>query len=114
MNIIKYITYENIFNGLYTTINYLSFIPSYIFKKRGISPDDINNTIEKLKNIQLNITKRIDQIDTNMNEFLHKSKESYKLGNKKSALYNLKLKKMESLLKINDINFLKFSQFSKV
>lgn len=108
MNIIKYLTYDNIFNGLCTTITYISYIPSYILsKRRGISPDDINNTIEKLKNIQLNIKNRIDQIDTNMNEFLYKSKEAYKIGNKKTALYNLKLKKMyeREKEKLDSINF---------
>jgi len=115
MDIIKYITYANIYNsmcaGLYTTYTVLSYIPSYIplllTRKKGVSPEDISNTIDKLKNIQTNIKNRMKHIDDNIEEFLRKSKTYYSTGNKRSAIYNLKLKKMyeREKEKLDSINF---------
>jgi len=81
MDLIKYITYAKIYSsissGLYNTYTILSYIPSYIsllsIRKKGVSTEDINNTINKLKNIQSNIKNRIIHIDTSIECFLQKS-----------------------------------------
>ena len=115
MDLIKYITYAKIYSsissGLYNTYTILSYIPSYIsllsIRKKGVSTEDINNTINKLKNIQSNIKNRIIHIDTSIECFLQKSKLYYTSGNKRSAIYNLKLKKMyeREKEKLDSINF---------
>ena len=112
MNYVKYLTYTNIYNsicsGLYSTYILLSYIPSYLpSHKKGVSPEAIGKTIDKLKNIQNNIKDRINHIDEHIEEFLSKSKIFYKNGNKRSAIYNLKLKKMyeREKEKLDSINF---------
>tara|TARA_B110000971_G_C20014052_1_gene503028 strand:+ start:623 stop:1408 length:786 start_codon:yes stop_codon:yes gene_type:complete len=112
MDYVKYITYTNIYSGLcsglYTTLTLLSYIPSLVrMRRKGVSPEDITNTIDKLNNIQTNIKKRIIHIDENIEEFLTKSKLYYTSGNKRSAIYNLKLKKMyeREKEKLESINF---------
>jgi len=118
MDIVKYITYANIYNsysnicngfctGIYTTYTLLSYIPSLMIRKKGVSSEDISNTIDKLKNIQTNIKNRITHIDENVAVFLEKSNLYYTHGNKRSAIYNLKLKKMyeREKEKLDSINF---------
>lgn len=111
MDIIKHITYAKIYssisNGLYTTYTILSFIPLLLVRRKGVSPEDINNTINKLKNIQTNIKNRISHIDTSVDCFSQKSTLYYNSGNKRSAIYNLKLKKMyeREKEKLDSINF---------
>ena len=98
MDYITNINFSSWFIGLY------NLIPS---KKKTYSQEDMTTTIEKLNNIQANITTRISSISTNIDEFLLKSKKYYKEGNKKSAVYNLKLKKMyeREKEKLESINF---------
>ena len=99
---------SNIYNILCTTFTYITYIPTYINQKRkGCLPEDIEKTIDNLKSIQNNIKERINQIDNNVIIFLRKSKELYTSGNKKNALYNLKLKKMyeREKEKLESINF---------
>jgi hypothetical protein len=98
MDYITNINFSNWFIGLY------NLIPS---KKKTYSQEDMTTTIEKLNNIQSNINTRIGSISTNIDEFLLKSKKYYKEGNKKSAVYNLKLKKMyeREKEKLESINF---------
>ena len=98
MDYITNINFSSWFIGLY------NLIPS---KKKTYSQEDMTTTIEKLNNIQANITTRISSISTNIEEFLLKSKKYYKEGNKKSAVYNLKLKKMyeKEKEKLESINF---------
>ena len=98
MDYITNINFSSLFIGLY------NLIPN---KKKTYSQEDMTTTIEKLNNIQANITTRISSISTNIEEFLLKSKKYYKEGNKKSAVYNLKLKKMyeREKEKLESINF---------
>jgi len=98
MEYITNINFASLFTGLY------NLIPS---KKKTYSQEDMAITIEKLNNIQNNIATRINSISTNIGEFLLKSKRYYKEGNKKSAVYNLKLKKMyeREKEKLESINF---------
>jgi len=98
MDYITNINFSSLFIGLY------NLIPS---KKKTYSQEDMITTIEKLNNIQSNITTRISSISKNIEEFLLKSKKYYKEGNKKSAVYNLKLKKMyeREKEKLESINF---------
>lgn len=98
MDYITNINFSSLFIGLY------NLIPN---KKKTYSQEDMITTIEKLNNIQSNITTRISSISTNIEEFLLKSKKYYKEGNKKSAVYNLKLKKMyeREKEKLESINF---------
>ena len=109
---------NNIFNIIvYNMENYIPNINLYglweglysIFtnRKKNYSPEDMNNTIDKLKNIQQNIIDRIGIIDKNIELFFNKSKKFYLDKNKKSAIYNLKLKKMyeREKEKLDSINF---------
>ena len=79
----------------------------FISKKKSYTQEDMKNTIDKLKNIQNNIIDRIENINNNINKFLKISIEKYRSGNKKSAIYNLKLKKMyeREKEKLDSINF---------
>lgn len=98
MDYITNINFSSLFIGLY------NLIPS---KKKTYSQEDMITTIEKLNNIQSNINTRISSISKNIEDFLLKSKKYYKEGNKKSAVYNLKLKKMyeREKEKLESINF---------
>ena len=98
MDYITNINFSTLFIGLY------NLIPS---KKKTYSQEDMITTIEKLNNIQSNINTRISSISKNIEDFLLKSKKYYKEGNKKSAVYNLKLKKMyeREKEKLESINF---------
>jgi hypothetical protein len=97
-NYIPTIDISGILSGIYNL---------FTFKKKVYTPEDMNNTISKLKNIQINITTRIENINNNINKFFTISKEKYIQGNNKSALYNLKLKKMyeREKEKLDSINF---------
>jgi hypothetical protein len=79
----------------------------FSYRKKNYSQEDMIKTIEKLKNIQHNIIERIDTIDKNIIIFFTKSKKFYVEKNKKSAIYNLKLKKMyeREKEKLDSINF---------
>ena len=79
----------------------------FSYRKKNYSQEDMTNTIEKLKNIQNNIIDRIGTIDMNIITFFNKSKKFYVEKNKKSAIYNLKLKKMyeREKEKLDSINF---------
>lgn len=85
-------------------INLYNLIPN---KKKTYSHEDMITTINKLNNIQDNISTRINSISKNIDDFLLKSKKYYKEGNKKGTLYNLKLKKMyeREKEKLESINF---------
>lgn len=76
-------------------------------RKKYYSQEDMTNTIDKLKNIQNNIFHRIEIIDKNIILFFEKSRKFYLEKNKKSAIYNLKLKKMyeREKEKLDSINF---------
>jgi charged multivesicular body protein 4 len=92
------ISLYGLWEGIYSRFSY---------KRKNYTPEDINNTINKLKNIQANIVDRINVIDKNIEIFYIKSKKFYIKKNKKSAIYNLKLKKMyeREKEKLDSINF---------
>ena len=98
MDYIYNINFSNWFNNIYNLI---------LTRKKIYSQEEMNTTIKKLKNIQSNINNRTVSITENIQLFLEKSKKYYKEGNKKSAIYNLKLKKMyeREKEKLESINF---------
>lgn len=98
MDYIYSINFSNWLNNIY------NLIP---IRKKTYSQEEMTTTIKKLKNIQTNINNRTRSITENIQSFLEKSKKYYKEGNKKSAIYNLKLKKMyeREKEKLESINF---------
>ena len=75
MDYIYNINFSNWFNNIYNLI---------LTRKKIYSQEEMNTTIQKLKNIQSNINNRTVSITENIKSFLEKSKKYYKEGNKKN------------------------------
>ena len=109
---INYYEYLNIIkNKLYdfgvSLIDYTKNIQKLFVSNKKITNEDMIKTIGKLKEIQNNITIRINEINKKVEKFYENAKKDYKNNNKKSAIFNLKLKKMYlgEKIKLEKINF---------
>lgn len=114
MQSINYLKYLNIAkNGLINIFYGISNVSQNVYqsvikkKEKKITDKDMTVTIQKLKEIQKNITDRANNIEKNIKIFFTKAKENYEMNNRKSAIFNLRLKKMyeNEKMKLEKINF---------
>lgn len=99
--------FNNVFNYTYDkTYNYI-YQPIINYFDKSINVENVEEIIEKLRQVQNNIKFRKKEIKRNIDDFLKKAIMYHKKNIKETSLYYLKLKKMNvmELQRLDKINF---------